>query len=280
MKSCADCATENDDTRIFCLNCGARLPEASQPSSSSLRTSSVGALAPPLPLKDKNARLRRTGHVNPLVGAFRFSMRMLPLGFLAICALAVYLALQGSAEPNHPTTSATQDSGISPSGKRIPVPVPDPQSIQRSIAALQAAARSRNGAWSADQSTLTDILCHYLNDSTLNGPGGVHIQIDSTTVALEEGRATILLDTRWESLRLQCAVVLAPETRSGGLKARVLSGRIGRLPLSGPAASLLAWVFEPSLAKLEPVLSITESATQASISPKKLVIRWDPARRS
>lgn len=114
----------------------------------------------------------------------------------------------------------------------------------------------------------------------VKGPGGLHVHIDSVAVALEEGRAAVLLDTRWESVRLQCVVVLAPEIRPGGLGVRVVFGRIGRLPLPGPVASLVAGVFKPSLAKLGPFLPLAESAEKASISPKKLVIRWGSAGRS
>lgn len=296
MKSCASCTTENDDTRVFCLNCGVRLPESTQPSPSFLRTTSVGAAAPPLPVMKKTDRLRRHGKVHPLPGAFRFLMRMLPLGLMAACGLIVYLALQGNGGGSIPAASdsknasdhtpvrlaerAPSETGMSTSGQPVPVPEPDPQSIRRSLAALQVAARSQNGAWSADGLTLTEILGHHLNESMLSGPGGLHVQIDSVTVALEEGRAAILLNTRWESLRLLCVFVVSPESHSGGLGARVVSGRIGRLPLPGPFASLLAGVFKPSLAKLGPFLSLAESAEQASISPKKLVIRWGSAGRS
>lgn len=275
MKSCASCATQNDGTRIFCLNCGVRLPESSQPSPSSQRAASVGASAPPLPARKNPGRLRPPGQVHPLMGALRFSMRMLPLGFLAACALAVYLALQGNEE-----SSRTQAFHTAPSGQAASAPRTDTQSIQRSLAALQVAARSRNGAWSADESTLTEILAHHLDESMVKGPGGLHVHIDSVAVALEEGRAAVLLDTRWESVRLQCVVVLAPEIRPGGLGVRVVFGRIGRLPLPGPVASLVAGVFKPSLAKLGPFLPLAESAEKASISPKKLVIRWGSAGRS
>lgn len=275
MKSCASCATQNDETRIFCLNCGVRLPESSQPSPSSQRAASVGASAPPLPARKNYSRMRPPGEVHPLLGALRFSMRMLPLGFLAACALAVYLALQGNED-----SSRTQAFHTAPSGQAASALRTDPQSIQRSLAALQVAARSRNGAWSADESTLTEILAHHLDESMVKGPGGLHVHIDSVAVALEEGRAAVLLDTRWESMRLQCVVVLAPEIRPGGLGVRVVFGRIGRLPLPGPVASLVAGVFKPSLAKLGPFLPLAESAEKASISPKKLVIRWGSAGRS
>src|SRR5664279_2411570 len=52
MRACQHCGGENDDTRVFCSNCGIRLPEAapSDPTDSAGRPSAgSGLAAPPLP---------------------------------------------------------------------------------------------------------------------------------------------------------------------------------------------------------------------------------------
>ena len=259
MKICGECGTENDDTRVFCLNCAKRLPPSIPGSKPRLPAESAGINAPkpftPQPPKTP-AKLRQAGA--------RFStivFRLFSLLVTTAAGYAIYLILQP------PTV--------------IPPPFP-PASAEESARFanfLRDASKSSGGAWQVDENAINRFLAANVRLISADNSLGIKVAFDRCYIALDEGRMDFTMQVEVFDRSLFLRITLAPAPEGSGLGIRVVGAALGQLQIPGPLAQFLLPLWSPCFASLENVLAILKKADSAELSPKRLVVRW-PASSS
>jgi hypothetical protein len=257
MKICGACQTENDDTRVFCLNCAKRLPSSipgSKPGLPIPAAESAGASAPTIVKRQASqapGKLRQAGT--------RFStlvFRFLILLALGAAGFAVYLILQPPEE--------------------IPRPVPPASAEESSRLAnfLQVASQTPGGAWQADEVTINRFLAANVRLSPVDNPLGIQVAFERCLISLREGRMDFIMQVRVYDRSLFLRITLEPVKEGSGLGVRVVDAGLGRLPVPGPLARFLLPLWSPCFASLENALAILQKADSAQVSSKRIVVRW------
>jgi len=257
MKICEACGTENDDTRVFCLNCGQRLvaPVSGVMPRGAASTSSAGASAPPLPVTPQ----KRKAPVNKLrqrsSGGRGLFTRLLPLVLLAGIGFAVYLILQP------------------------PVEIPDSVAIDREstehmVAFFQKAAASPDGVWSADQRAINQFLAANVRLASPAIPFGLHSDFVRCFVTLHEGGLDFVMQQKINDYPLYFALQVEPMDGGSSVGVRIAGARLGRLPVPDFLARLLLPLWEPCFDSLQNSLALLRTGRSVSITPKKVVMRW------
>ncbi len=262
MKICGACQTENDDTRVFCLNCAKRLPPpvpGSKPGLPAQAMENAGASAPQIVNRQAlkaPAKLRQAGTRFSTI-VFRFVI-LLALG---AAGFAVYLILQPPEE--------------------IPRPVPPASAGESAQLAnfLRVASETPGGAWQADEVAINRFLAANVRLSPVENPLGLKVGYERCHIALREGRVDFTLQVAVYDRSLFLRITLAPVQEGSGLGVRVVDAALGRLPVPGPLAQLLLPLWSPCFASLENALAILQKADSAQVSPKRIVVRW-PASSS
>lgn len=262
MKICGACQTENDDTRVFCLNCAKRLPPSipgSKPGLPTQATDSAGASAPEIV---KRQALKAPGKLRQ--AGTRFStivFRFLILLALGAAGFTVYLILQPPEE--------------------MPRPVP-PASAEESAQLanfLRVASETPGGAWQADGVTINRFLAANVRLSPVDNPLGIQVAFERCLIALHEGRMDFIMEVAVYGRSLFLRITLESVKEGSGLGVRVVDAAFGRLPVPGPMARFLLPLWSPCFASLENVLAILQKADSAQVSSKRIVVRW-PASSS
>jgi hypothetical protein len=262
MKICGACQTENDDTRVFCLNCAKRLPPSipgSKPGLPIPAAESAGASAPRIvkrqaleaPGKLRQAGTRFSTHV------FRFLI-LLALG---AAGFAVYLILQPPEE--------------------IPRPLP-PASAEESARLanfLHVASQTPGGAWQVDEVAINRFLAANVRLSPVDNPLGIQVSFERCHIALREGMVDFTMQVAVYDRSLFLRITLEPIQEGSGLGIRVVGAALGRLPVPGPLARFLLPLWSPCFASLENALKILQKGDSAQVSSKRIVVRW-PASSS
>ena len=260
MKICASCAAENDDTRVFCLNCANRLPlpiPGSKPGLPVPSPESSGASAPKIHMTQapkKPAKLRQAG-TRPSTILFRF-LFLLGLGALGV---AVYLVLQPPA--------------------RIPAsvqPMTAPELAQWATF-LQTASKSSGGAWQGDVNSINRFLRASVRLHPIENPLGIKVAFERCYVELLDGRMDFTMQVAVQGRSVYLRVALAPEPVGGKVGVRVVDAALGQLPIPGPLAKYLLPLWNPCFDSLENVLAVFKDAKSVEVTSKRIVVRWPDA---
>ena len=257
MKICGACNTENDDTRVFCLNCAKRLPPPVPGSKPGLPVNSsdlAGASAPQIYKHQATkapAKLRQAGT--------RFStivFRIFLLLALGAVGFGTYLGLQPPADipPTTPSVSS--------------------QDIAQMLTFLRAASQSPGGAWQIDEKSLNQFLASAVSLRSAENPLGIKIQLQRCYASLGEGRLDFTMQTAVFDRTLYLRVAFAPNSQGGKLSARVVDASIGQLQVPGVIAQFLLPLWEPGFKALGPTLALFDGAKSAEVTPKRMVVRW------
>jgi hypothetical protein len=248
MRVCAACSTENDDTRVVCLNCGQRLPEPVK--GTALRVPSAGASAPSVNVFKKAAPgVLRTAKRRSVVPNLFFFVFLPALGF------AVWLAIQPL--------------------KDIPAtPAPDGAADNALAAYLRDAAASNPGAWSTNESAVNRFLAANIKLQPVQNSLGINASFERAFVRFGNGSADFTMQLRLFDRDLFFRLRLAPEKTADGLALRPVGAWIGDLPIYPALAPLVMPVFQPCAVALMDVFDITSTASSAEISPSKIVVKW------
>lgn len=257
MKICGACSTENDDTRVFCLNCGTRLPlpvPGSKPGLPVNPTELAGASAPQIYKHQASkgpAKLRKAGT--------RFStivFRIFLLLALAAVGFGTYLGLQ-------PPVDIPQA-----------YPAANSQDIAQMLGFLRAASQSSGGAWQVDEQSVNQLLASAVSLRSAENPLGSKIRFQRCYVALGEGRLDFTMQAAVFDQILYFRVAFAPVSQGGKIVARVVDASIGQLPIPGVIAQFLLPLWNPCFKSLAPTLALFEGAKSAEVTPKRIVVRW------
>ena len=257
MKICGACSTENDDTRVFCLNCAQRLPApvpGSKPGLPVNPADFAGSSAPQIykhqaskaPAKLKQARTRFSTIV----------FRLLLLLALGATGYGVYLTLQPPADIPKPSPAARSED------------------IAQTLTFLRAASQSPGGAWQVDEKSLNQFLAASVSLRSAENPLGINVEFQRCYVSLGEGRLDFTMQTTVFDHGIYFRVALAPDSQGGKLGVRVVDASLGQLQVPGVIARFLLPLWNPCFKPLAPTLALFERAKSAEVSPKRIVVRW------
>lgn len=256
MKVCAACNTENDDTRVFCLECGQRLPQSVPGIPAASPQTVAGASAPSLP--GAPTAKKPLPRKNPVTRRGNLASLFFNLFFLAVLAglvFGIYLVSQA------------------PEGIRPPV--------ERNAAASAAlasffrkASTTPGGAWMGSEESINRFLLENVKLVPLGGPLGIHSDFKRCFVKLGEGSLDFVMEQSLKGHPLYFSLRMQPYSQDGDLKVRFTGASVGRLPVPVVLVPWVMPVWRPCFDSLGAIVDSLESANSASVTPKSLVLRW------
>jgi len=259
MKTCAACGAENDDTRVFCLNCAARLAApapGSLPGLQKPKVASSGAAAPPVSsykLEGRRSAPRKIRQARP--GFFQLLWLLLPWLLLAGLGVAFFLVLQPPADI--PSAVSSNPSDANPL-----------------VQFLQKASTSPGGAWQAEEGSINRFLATAVRLQPISNPLGLRARFVRCYVRLKPERLAFTLQIAVQDHPLYLTLLLAPSSDAGRLKPRVAGAELGRLPLPSFLASWILPLWKPCFESLGDTLDVLRGAESAELDNGRLVVRW------
>jgi hypothetical protein len=255
MKICTACQTENNDTRVFCLNCRERLPAPVLGSAPGLPETIAQVPAPrfsftvsekkQIPKRSPNARRN-------YVGLF---LNLVFWVVLAGLVWAIYLVTQ-------------PPSSIQP-------PVERDAAAASSLAAFfKKASTTPAGTWMGSEDAINRFLLENVRLVPLASQIGLHTEFNRCFVELHEGRLDFVMQQTLQGYPLYFTLLLEPYSEDGDLKVRVAGASFGRLPIPAPLAPFVIGLWQPCFDSLGAIVDRLDSASSASVAPNSLVVRW------
>ena len=256
---------ENDDTRVFCHNCAARLPApapGSLPGLPKKAADVVGAAAPPVSSFQPAARAKKPGGIRQArPGFFATLFGLLPWILLAGFAFSLYLIFQPPAD--------------------IPPPAePNLAENSRLEMFFQQAAKTPGGAWQGEETAINRFLAANVDLVPAGNALGVKSRFERCFVRLTKDQLAFTLQLAIFDRDIYLAIRLAPSTENGRLHPLVLGADLGRLPVPAPLASLLLPIWSPCADSLPGIVDFLQKAESAEVAPGRLVIKWPGASRA
>lgn len=255
MKICAACKTENDDSRVYCLECGQRLPESIAGSPAALSQKAAGASAPALPSAPSVKKTLPRKSPAPIRNWASLFFNILFWAVLVGLVFGIYLVSQAPA-------------AIRPAVERD-------AAVSAALASFfRKASTTPGGAWMGSEESINRFLLENVNLVPLAGPLGVHTEFKRCFVKLGEGNLDFVMEQTLEGYPLYFSLQLQPYSQDGDLKVRMLGASLGKLPVPAPVVPFILGIWRPCFDSLGAIVDSLESANSASVTPKSLVVRW------
>jgi hypothetical protein len=255
MKICSACNTENDDTRVFCLECGQRLSQSVPGSAAASPQKAVGASAPALPgARDIKKPLPRksSAPIKSLVSLFFNLFFWLVLAGLVF---GIYLVSQAP-------------------GVIRPAVEKDAAASAALVSFFRKASTTPGGAWMGSEESINRFLVENVKLVPVSGPFGIHTEFKRCFVKLGEGSLDFVIEQSLEGHLLYFSLQMQPYSQDGDLKVRMLGASLGRMPVPAPVVPFLLAIWQPCFHSLGAIVDSLKSASSASVTPKSLVVRW------
>ena len=253
MRACQGCGTDNDGTRIFCGNCGARLPGAA---------AGAGFAAPPLP----GAPYKRPGR-NPNRASRPAPAGRGATGFL-VSSLFWLVAI-----------SATLACVIQM--VRAPDNIPDVLGIDRAAAhetfstLKELVASPKPISWTVNGKAINQFLESTIEMKPVEASMSVmSARFQRAFVKLDKGSFALCIDQKFFDAHLYFVLDLEPQGTGAGLGVKTIGGAIGRMPLHPALMPVFLRLFEPTVAGLYQPLGFLKKAKSATITPEAATIQW------
>ena len=260
-RTCSHCQAANDLTRVFCAECGTRLPahvpEEAQREVNPAAPAAVGSSAPPLPVP-----VRRQAPAKPIKQAPPSLAGLLAKMVLSTAVLAAILAavIQIAREPD----------GIPP------VAEPDVAGAEETLASLKKmGASERPISWTLNQQSLNQYLASTIRMAPEAIPSyGLGAEFQRAFVLLVPGRLNLGIEQKFLTRSIYFLLEFEPQKSAAGWEAKVTGGALGRLPV--PAALLPAFrrLFDPTLSALSPPLDAVRQAEGVTIQAGDIKLQW------
>lgn len=255
VKACVSCGFENDATRVFCTNCGTRLPEeltaSKQPDidlPASRSAPSIGTFRPGQSIHPHKQK-------QPGSGGALFSQLVFTAAMGAIIATLIQMA---RTPDNIPVAAAPNAAGA-----------------QKTFEALQQCAASPSSkTWTLNAGAINEFVISTIQMVPASQSSSLQAEFRRAFVKLNNGEVDFFIEQRFLTRDLYFRLGFVPETGTDGLTARVVGASIGRLPIHPALVPALMPVFNPSLAGLEQATTILHKASAATITPTDVLIKW------
>lgn len=250
MIRCEACGHENDDTRVFCQNCGARLGSAGE------HVAGAEPARQYRPVPQAPAQKKKSRHFPGCVALLRDGLWTLALGaILAILVQAMRMPdgvpLAVSARPALASLLAAdiQSAIFSKYPRTVQV---SEEAANNFLAARVEGVEGGAGFWRA---RLARVYTRYL-----------------------QGRAIFGVEQRLAGHPVYLQLVVRPVPGGDRMGVAVESGHFGRLPVPPFLLGLFQKSFRPVLEALQTPIGWLAQAESISIAPEVMVVSWRGAR--
>jgi len=249
---CQACGTGNDDTRVFCQECGARLERVEGQVGSAPVATAVPQIARPKGFSPQSTPIR--GPRRSIFTLLAVAIRdLIVLGAVAALLAAVILAFRVPAD--------------------MPKwPAPDPSSALKLRTQLDQLSKSGQGAQIIiSQDQINSLLASSLKPG---GEAGAPISFQGAGVICGEGTFDFIIGEGVYSQRLVMRLRFMPVVRASGLNVRATSGWVGHLPIHPLLLVVLEKILSPAYAAMEPDIALVRDAGVANIQPGRVILSW------
>ncbi len=265
VRVCSQCASENDLTRVFCANCGMRLPEDAVESSGQAATKPAAGSAPALP-SPVGKRLSKPGRKPSERGVLGFLFSQLLSAVLMAALLAALIQMVREPD-NIPSRSGESGSAA--------------QDVYETLRSL--ASSTHAGSWTVNQNAINSFLETTIKaaapDSAESMAGA---KFQRAFVRLGTGRADFGIEENFLTRNIYLLLEFQPELSPEGLGVKVTGGSVGRLPVPVVLLPAFSRLFHSTVSGLDQPLAPVRRARMASITPQDVKLQWDgsgtPAR--
>ena len=266
MRTCGHCGEDNDDTRVFCANCGTRLPErdpatAAEPAGRTGPTAppAVGSSAPPLPAgpprKSKKPAKAAAAGDKGVAGFFIAS-----LFWMAVVSATLAAVVQMVRSPdNVPAPLGINTSAAHETFSTLEDLVASPKAI----------------SWTLNSKAINQFL-----ETTIemkpgsSGNSNLSARFQRAFIILHKGSFALCVDQRFMSSNLYFLLEVEPVITDSGLGAKPVGGAIGRMPVHPALLPVFLRLFEPTITGLAQPLDLLKKAKSVAITPDDATLQW------
>lgn len=254
IRVCSHCGSENDLTRVFCAECGTRLPEATVESSGpTVGSKPVVGSAPALPRQIGKPSSQASGQ-----GFFGFLFSQLFASALLAALLAALI--QMAREPDM----------IPPRSGESSAPAQDILPMLRDLS-----ASTHPASWMINQKAINAFLETAVQmKSPDSAEALLGAKFQRAFVRLGTGSADLGIEQSFFSHNVYLLLEFQPEPSPQGLGAKIIGGAIGRLPVPPVLLPYFVRLFQPTISGLDQSLDPVRRAKSASINPGDVTLQW------
>jgi hypothetical protein len=249
---CSQCGHENDPTRVFCQNCGARLerPAGEDPAISGPSKVPAG--------RHFRARAAGAGCVAAVFGFIRGTVSM------AILAALLAVLIQMGRQPDD--VPPAQPANEMQAGQLLhALQVTSGSNYARTMDVTQAQANNY-------------LASSIVPDTAAAGKSWFRADFSRAFVVIKSGELDFFVEQRLHGWPIYLYLVMAPETSSGKLSLRVTGGGIGRMPLNARLIPLLEGVIRPVISSTSEAAAVLETADEVVFTPSMARLNWKARR--
>ena len=267
MRACQHCGTENDDTRVFCANCGTRLPalgsaeatESPAQASAAPGLPAAGVTAPPLPVPSYR-KTKRPPQPAPAAERSATGFLISSLFWLTVVSATLACLIQMVREPDNIPAAV----GIDTAAAR------ETFSMLKKIGEAPQPIK-----WTINSKAINQ----YLESSIEMKPAeaglpSLSARFQRAFVKLHTGNLTLYVDQKFLGTNLYFLLNFEPENPGPGLRVRPTGGSIGRLPVHPVMMPVFLRLFEPTIAGLSQPLDLLKKATSVALTPDDATLQW------
>ena len=266
MRACQDCGTDNDDTRIFCGNCGMRLPEAAAPSAPSgaadKPAAGAGLAAPPLPGVPYKRPSRKSKQASRPAPAERGATGFLVFSLFWLLVISATLACviqMVRAPDNIPDVLGIDTAAAHETFSTLKELVASPKPI----------------SWTVNSKAINQFLESTIEMKPVDARmSAMSARFQRAFVKLDKGSFALCIDQKFFDAHLYFVLDLEPQGTGAGLGVKTIGGAIGRMPLHPALMPVFLRLFEPTVAGLYQPLGFLKKAKSATITPEAATIQW------
>lgn len=257
VRVCVQCGAENDVTRVFCANCGMRLPAAAGESSRQAAAKPPAGGAPALP-KPAGRRVSKPVRKSSERGIFGFLFSQL----LSAVLMAAFLAalIQMVREPDSIPSRAGESGSAA-------------QDVYETLRSL--ASSTHPGSWTVNQSAINSFLETTIKAASPDSAESmVGAKFQRAFVRLGDGRADFGLEQNFFTRNIYLLLKFQPEPSPKGLGVKVTGGAVGRLPVPDVLLPVFLRLFQPAISGLDQPIAPIRRAQTATITPGDVTLQW------
>jgi len=248
-RACAHCGASNDRERVYCKDCGTRLPELTDNNGSADTAPeplTAGLGAPPI--RTKNYR-RPTGSALKTpppanTGSFLGDIfKLAILGFFLACLI------QAMRQPDNISPAAAGSSQASElvfRSMQTCVQAPMPKSLVLTAPALN----------------------QFLESYAKQDP------TDRVFATLEFGEFNLFVEKKAFGYGIFFSLRASATNPDGTMRVNLKKASIGRLPLPSFLTWLIVQQFQPACTRLAPAAELVQKAQTITITPNDITLKW------
>ena len=264
MRTCQHCGTDNDGTRVFCGNCGTRLPEQSPsvPGDSAGKPpagAAPGLAAPPLPGVPQR-RPKKSFRPEPVAAHGATGFLVSSFFWLAVVSATLACLIQMVREPDN-----------------IPAAVgADAAAALETFSTLKGLESSlAPSSWIINSKAINQFL-----ESTIKmkpseaGLPAMGARFERAFVKLNKGSFVLGIDQKFLGADLYFLLDLDPQITEAGLGVKPTGGSIGRVPVHPALMSAFLRLFEPVTVGLFQPLELLRKANSVTITLDDATLKW------